>query len=57
MEAYKKPVIAGENSARGVFPAVAAAFASGVALGLARGRTTIDSTHTKALTSRKTTHD
>ena len=54
MEAYKKPVIASENSARGVFPAVAAAFATGVGIGLARGRTMIDSTHTQALPRKKT---
>lgn len=54
MESYKKPVIASDDSMRGVFPAIATAFAAGVAAGLARGRTMIDSTHTQALPSKKT---
>lgn len=57
METYKKPVIVEESSTHGVFPAVAAAFASGIALGLAKGKTEIDSTHTQTLMARKPIHD
>lgn len=54
METYKKPVIASDEFAQGAYPAVAI---KGFALGLMKGRTIIDSTHTQALTSRKTTQD
>ncbi len=51
-EMYKKPTVTNDDSGRGVFPAVAQAFAAGVALGLARGKIAIDSTHTQALNRR-----
>lgn len=51
-EMYKKPTVTNDDSGRGVFPAVAQAFAAGVALGLARGKIAIDSTHTQKLNSR-----
>lgn len=53
METYKKPVIASEDSARNVFPAIAGALALGVGMGLARGKIEIDSTHTQALPRKK----
>lgn len=48
-EIYKKPTITSDGSGRGVFPAVAAALASGIALALAKGKVEIDSTHTQKL--------
>ncbi len=51
-ETYKKPAIVNDDSGRGVFPAVAGAFAAGVALGLAKGRNVIDSSHTQSLPRR-----
>ena len=53
-ETYKKPTVTNDESGRGVFPAVATAFATGVGLALLRGKITIDSTHTQTLTSRRT---
>ena len=53
MEIYKKPTIAGDDSARNVFPAVAGALALGVTMGLARGKNVIDSNHTQALPNKK----
>ena len=53
-ETYKKPTVTNDESGRGVFPAVATAFATGVGLALLRGKITIDSTHTQTLTSRCT---
>lgn len=53
METYKKPVVASGESAQGIFPAVAGGFA----VALMKGKVSIDSTHTQALTSRKTTQD
>lgn len=53
-ETYKKPVVTNDESGRGVFPAVAKAFAVGVGAALLRGKITIDSTHTQTLTSRRT---
>lgn len=54
MERYKKPVIASDNLSKAAFPFYAAV---GAMMALKKGRTTIDSTHTQALTSRKKTHD
>ena len=51
-EMYKKPVVTNDESGRGVFPAVAAAFASGVGLALLKGKITIDSTHTQIINRR-----
>ena len=51
METYKKPVIASDESVQGAYPAVAI---KGFALALARGKSSIDSTHTQALPRKKT---
>lgn len=51
METYKKPVIVSDESAQGAYPAVAI---KGFALALARGKSSIDSTHTQALPRKKT---
>ena len=57
METYKKPVITSEDSGTGLFPVILGAVAAGFGMALAKGKTKIDSSHTQALTSRKTTHD
>lgn len=51
-EMYKKPTVTNDESGRNVFPAVLKAFASGVTMGLARGKTEIDSTHTQTINRR-----
>lgn len=62
MENYVKPSVISDESKEGAFPfAVAAAagkvvaskaFAAGAAVGLAKGRTSIDPNYTAALTAR-----
>ena len=52
MKVYKKPSVVGEIEKVSAIPfgaAAAKAFASGVALGLARGKTSIDSNHTQII--------
>ena len=49
METYKKPKVTDDSFAQGVLPAIIGAFA----IGLAKGKTKIDSTHTQSLTPRK----
>ena len=53
METYKKPVITSEESGTGIFPAVLGAAAVGFGVALAKGKTKIDSTHTRALPRKK----
>ena len=53
MEKYKKPAVSDDSFAQGVLPAIVGAFA----IALAKGKTKIDSTHTQALTPRKTICD
>ncbi len=45
MEKYVKPTVTGDSSKEGVFPLVVAGFS----MALAKGRTLIDSNHTKAI--------
>ena len=54
MKVYQKPSIVGDLDKVSVIPGAAAAkaFASGVALGLARGKTAIDSNHTQIINAR-----
>lgn len=55
MKVYQKPSIVGDLDKEGAIPfgaAAAKAFASGVALGLARGKTSIDSNHTQIINAR-----
>ena len=56
MKVYQKPSIVADTDKEGVFPfsaAVAKAFATGVSLALAKGKTAIDSNHTQILNVRR----